>query len=535
MDGYALRAEETRGATRDRPARFRLVETIYAGARPSRSLLPGETARIFTGAPIPDGADTVVRQEAARSSGAEAEIFLEAQVGQHVRRRGEELTRGASLFEEGQRMDAWVAGVIASVGIARVRVRPRPRVAVLAVGDELLEPGAPAEPHQIHDSNRVFLSALAYDAGAAVVSTGRARDDRDELMRAITEALDRCDVLLTSGGASVGDRDLVKGVLRELGAEFVVDGVALKPGKPVGLARLGEKTVVVLPGNPGAAAVGFDQLARPVLLARQGAAEHRRRMRVRLDDNRHKQAGLTYLLSARLEERDGEQWARIRPQGAGQLLQNVSMDGWVILPPGRADFSHGEWVELELFANATWTSHSVASPLRAPTSDGALRGRGRPRALSIVGWSGAGKTRLIKALIPELRARGLRVAAVKHSSHAHPLHPEGTDSQTFAEAGADHVAFVTIQGVQITSQLADTDLLAVIERLNRSVDLVLVEGWKDGPLPKLEVRIPGTEPLSREGVLRVLDGPEPPSLDAMEELVTWLLESPEILFATSPR
>ena len=281
----------------------------------------------------------------------------------------------------------------------------------------------PPSPAQIHDSNRVFLSALARDAGAVVVATGRVRDDREVLARTLSEALSRCDVLITSGGASVGDRDLVKGVLRELGAELVVDGVALKPGKPVGLGRIGEKTVVVLPGNPGAAAVGFDQLARPILLARQGAVELRRRVRVRLEGNRHKQAGLAYLLSARLEDRDGEQWARIRPQGAGQLFQNVAMDGWVVLPPGRADFVHGEWVEMELFAGARWSSVFVererVDSVRTP-------------AISVVGWSNAGKTRLITALLRELHARGFRTAVLKHSSHAHPLHPEDSDTARFA-------------------------------------------------------------------------------------------------------
>ncbi len=521
MDGYAVRSEETRGATRDGPVRLRVVDTVYAGSRPARALRPGEATRIFTGAPIPDGADAVVRQEAARGADGEVEIFVEAAPGQHIRRRGEELRRGATLFEEGQRIDAWVAGVIASVGIARVQVRPPPRVSVLAVGDELLEPGAPAEPHQIHDSNRIFLAALARDAGAVVVSTGRAPDDREALNRAITESLARCDVLITSGGASVGDRDLVKGVLRELGAERVVDGVALKPGKPVALARLGAKAIVVLPGNPGAAAVGFDQLARPLLLARQGAVELRRRTRVRLDGDRHKQAGLTYLLSARLEDRDGEAWARLRPQGAGQLLQNVGMDGWVELPPGRADFTHGEWVEMEHLAGAKWTSLSRVGGRTERV--GVRVDPSRHRALSIIGWSGAGKTRLMKALIHELRARGLRVAAIKHSSHPHELHPAGSDTAALAEAGADPVAFITPRGVQVTTQ--DAHPLGTIERLSRSVDLVLVEGWKDGPLPKLEVRAPGAEPLAREGIQRIVDGPEPPAGAAWDELVAWVLQT----------
>ena len=156
------------------------------------------------------------------------------------------------------------------------------------------------------------------------------------------------DLLVTSGGASVGDRDRVKAVLRARGAALEVDGVALKPGKPVGLARWGALPVLILPGNPGAATVAFDQLGRPLLLALQGVREERRRVQVRLEEPRHKQGGLTYLLSARSEE--GR--ARIRPQGAGQLLQNVGAEGWVVLPPGRADFAAGEEVTLELFAGA---------------------------------------------------------------------------------------------------------------------------------------------------------------------------------------
>ncbi|HET9451908.1 MAG TPA: molybdopterin-binding protein, partial [Aggregicoccus sp.] len=156
------------------------------------------------------------------------------------------------------------------------------------------------------------------------------------------------ELLVTSGGASVGERDRVKAALRARGAQLEVDGVALKPGKPVGLARWEGLPVLVLPGNPGAATVAFDQLGRPLLLALQGVREERRRLRVQLEEARHKQAGLTYLLSARSES--GR--ARIRPQGAGQLLQNVGAEGWVVLPAGRADFAAGEEVALELFAGA---------------------------------------------------------------------------------------------------------------------------------------------------------------------------------------
>jgi molybdopterin molybdotransferase len=352
MDGWAVRSEETRGATRDRPARLRIVDTVYAGALPSRAIQPGEAARVFTGAPLPPGADAIVRQEAAR---AEADghvlIFITAAPGNDIRRAGEEVLAGTPLFPAGQRVDSAVLGVLASQGATTALVRPPPRVAVLATGDELVSPGTGALPHQVYESNLILVSALAREAGAEVLATERTRDEDSQLRDAITRLAPQVEVLITTGGASVGDRDRVKQVLAELGARFHVNGVALKPGKPVAVARLGDTAVVVLPGNPGAATVAFDQLGRPLLLKRQGVLEERRRMRVRLSEPRHKQAGLTYLITASVEHREdgGPPWARLRPQGAGQLLQNVDAEGYAVLPAGRADFAQGDEVELELF------------------------------------------------------------------------------------------------------------------------------------------------------------------------------------------
>ncbi|WP_224371463.1 molybdopterin molybdotransferase MoeA [Hyalangium versicolor] len=352
MDGWALRAEETRGVNRDRPARLRIVDTVYAGAPALRTLQPGEAARVFTGAPIPPGADAVVRQEAARAEeDGHVSIFITVPPGHDIRRAGEEVVAGTALFPAGQCVDSHVLGVLASMGAATALVRPAPRVAVLATGDELISPGTPALPYQVYESNLILMAALAQEAGAQVVATERARDDDAELRAAITALATKVDVLVTTGGASVGDKDRVKRVLAELGARFFVDGVALKPGKPVAVARLGDLAVVVLPGNPGAATVAFDQLGRPLLLRLQGVHEERRRLRVRLSEGRHKQAGLTYLITATVESREGGglPWARLRPQGAGQIFQNVGAEGFAILAPGRADFAEGDEVDLELF------------------------------------------------------------------------------------------------------------------------------------------------------------------------------------------
>lgn len=351
MDGYALRAEDSSGATRDRPARLRVVDTVYAGHLPSRSVQPGEASRIFTGAPLPEGANAILRQEATTvPAEGLVDVCVSVPPGKDIRPTGEDILAGSPLLRAGQRLEASVLGVLASMGDTHVLVRPLPRVAVLATGDELVSPGSPALPHQVYESNLVLVAALAREAGAHVVALERARDDDAELRSALRRLASQADVLVTTGGASVGERDRVKRVLAELGASFLVDGVALKPGKPVAVARLGDTAAVVLPGTPGAATVAFDQFARPLLLRFQGVHEERQLVRVRLDDGRHKQAGLTYLVSGTLETRpDGRTWARIRSQDTGQHLQNIGAEGYAVLPPGRADFAPGDEVDFERF------------------------------------------------------------------------------------------------------------------------------------------------------------------------------------------
>jgi molybdopterin molybdotransferase len=351
MDGYAVRAEDTSGSNRDRPARLRVVDAIYAGHLPSRSLQSGEASRIFTGAPLPQGATAIVRQEATvvPAEGL-VDVCIAVPPGKDIRPTGEDILEGMPLLRAGQRVEASMLGVLASMGDTHVLVRPLPRVAVLATGDELVPPGAPALPHQVYESNLLLVAALALEAGAHVVAQERARDEDEVLRSALQRLAQGNDVLITTGGASVGDKDRVKGLLAGLGASFLVDGVALKPGKPVAVARLGTTTVVVLPGTPGAATVAFDQFARPLLLRYQGVSEERQRVRVRLDAERHKQAGFTYLITGTLETReDGQVWTRMRSHGAGQHLQNIAAEGYAVLPPGRADFAEGDEVDFERF------------------------------------------------------------------------------------------------------------------------------------------------------------------------------------------
>jgi molybdopterin molybdotransferase len=367
MDGYALHASDTAGANRDLPARLQIIDTIYAGGCSKRSIGLGQAARIFTGAPMPVGADCVVRQEAARGEGDHVLIFVEAHTNANVRRRGEELADGDLALRAGQRLDAYALGVLASVGVARAAVWTRPRAAILTLGDELVPPGREAQTHQVYDSNAVLLTALAVEAGAEVTACRHAADREDAVREALEQLVPSADLLITSGGASVGDKDLAKRVLRSLGASIVFDGVAMKPGKSASVGVIGGHPVAILPGNPGAAAVAFDQIARPMLIKRQGVVETRPRTRARLGSAQHKQGGLTYLLSAKLEPNEGTiPTASIRPQGSGQLLQNIGVDGWVVLPPGRADFTEGDEATMELFAGATFRPALSANEGPAP-------------------------------------------------------------------------------------------------------------------------------------------------------------------------
>lgn len=355
MDGWAVRAEETRSATRDRPVTLRVVGVIPAGAPPEVVVGPGQAARIFTGAMLPEGANAVLRQEAAEDSGGTVRAFAEVRPGEHVRRAGEELGEGQVGLAARVPLDPYALWVAAALGHAHVTVARVPKAAVITVGDELIRVGREALPHQVYDSNGVLIASLCATLGVEVAFQVHAADDDVTIRTALEEALDMADLVVTSGGASVGDRDRVKHVIRSMGGTLHVDGVAVKPGKPLGVAELGGKPVVVLPGNPGAMALGFDQIARPMLLRAQGVREVRRRVPCRLHAAQHKQAGLEYYLSATLEW-DGR-WpplAHIRPQGAGYLVHSVGAHGWVILPRGRADFAAGEEQEIELFAFPRW-------------------------------------------------------------------------------------------------------------------------------------------------------------------------------------
>lgn len=275
MDGYAIRAADVSNASEDAPVRLHIVGESAAGRGWHHEMHAGQAVRIMTGAPVPAGADSVQQVELTREiEGTEVEILEPAVTGRSIVEQAAEIRSGTQVFSSGERIHAGMIAALTSFGYAQVSVGRQPRVAVLATGTELVSVDQKPGMDQIRDSNNFSISAYAQLAGATIERLPLAGDDQKLLRNQISEASERCDVVITSGGVSVGVYDFTKLALSELNAEFFFEKIALRPGKPTVFARLPNGTLVFgLPGNPVSVSVTFNLFARTALLAAQGAKE----------------------------------------------------------------------------------------------------------------------------------------------------------------------------------------------------------------------------------------------------------------------
>ena len=249
MDGYAVRAEDTSGASRATPRLLRRIETIYTGQVPQRRVGNGECAEIATGAPMPEGADAVVMvEETDIDDGGLVSVFAPASARQNIGRQGSDIQQGQHVLQPVTLLNASRLGSIAALGVTDIAVYAKPRVAVLSTGNEIVEPGQPLAPGQIYDINRVTVSAVVSDNGGVAVPYRTASDTIEDLQRAVNECLDQ-DVMVFSGGSSVGERDLILDVVAARG-EMLFHGIAVKPGKPTAFGRIGGKLFFGMPGYP---------------------------------------------------------------------------------------------------------------------------------------------------------------------------------------------------------------------------------------------------------------------------------------------
>ena len=336
MDGYAVRAADTVSA----PCELTELGTLAAGASTDVVVGAGQALRIMTGAPLPVGADAIVMVELTEpgSSPGTVRIAEAVQLGTSVRRAGSDIAAGDVVLAKGTVLTPGVLGVLASLGASRAPCHRRPRVGVLSTGDELVAPGELLGPGQIRDANRPMLLALVAQSGCTPVDLGIVGDDRAALVQAISQGVEGCDALVTSGGVSVGDFDLAKVVLDELG-EMRWMQIAIRPAKPFAFGVVGGVPVFGLPGNPVSSLVSFELLARPGLRALMGhAVVHRPKVPALADVPFERDPdGKTHFVRARSSvEVDGRvHVAPVTGQGSHQLASMAGADALVVLPDGR--------------------------------------------------------------------------------------------------------------------------------------------------------------------------------------------------------
>ena len=349
VDGYGLTAADLDGRSRFLASS---VSRIGAGELPERPIRSGETVQLLTGAPVPTGVAAVVMEEKVEVSAHELRV-PKAELGQNIRRRGEDLTAGSVIVERGSVLDARHLAVLSACGLLRVSVRRPVRVGVLSTGNELLEPGTALRPGGVYDANRAMLLAMLASGGGDMIDLGRVNDHLDEVTQALRLQAERCDLIVRSGGVSGSDADYVVEAVRRAGGECRRLLLALKPGKPIVVGRIAETVVLSLPGNPVAAMVGALLFARPAIRALGGAKPAGdSAIFVRAAEPLSHRAGRAEYLPAGMCGRDSEGMILIRRLGRGgsaRLRPLVLADGLACIPRHSGDVPAGGLVHFYPF------------------------------------------------------------------------------------------------------------------------------------------------------------------------------------------
>lgn len=345
MDGFAVRADDTSGATRDVARTLRCVGSIFTGMVPSIGVARGECVAIATGAPMPDGADAVVMVEDTDRTGDEVRVFAPVHPRQNVGRQGADLAAGDTVLQAGSVITPGRLGALAAAGIAEPLVFARPAVAILSTGDEIVEPGRPLGPGQIYDVNGHTLSAIVRMHGGVPIPLPRAPDAMEALMQAVAEAAESADLIVFSGGSSVGERDLILDVMRAAG-EVIFHGISVKPGKPTALGRVHSRPALGMPGNPTSCLSNGYLLLAPMLRRMARLPEHRPHvLRLPLARRILSTTGRHQFYTVQVA--DGSAVPVFK--SSGDITSMSQADGYIEIPAQTASVEAGEMVEVVLF------------------------------------------------------------------------------------------------------------------------------------------------------------------------------------------
>ncbi|MBT5764622.1 MAG: molybdopterin molybdotransferase MoeA, partial [Nitrospina sp.] len=349
MDGYALIAQDIQSATPENPVKLEVVEEIAAGYTAKGTLKPGQTMRIMTGAPIPPGADAVLMQEDTQKDGNSILCLDRADVEENIRRAGEDVKIGEGVLKKGTTLSPAHIGMMAVVGRSQIAVSQRPTVSILSTGDEILELDETPQGPQIFNSNGHMLAAQIKSAGGIPLYLGIAKDTEKDLMEKFEWAL-KADIVVSSGGVSVGDYDLVKSSLQKMGQDMLFWKVAMKPGKPLAFGRIGKIPIFGLPGNPVSSFVSFEQFVRPSLRKVLGCSDlSHKTVQAKLTRTIHKKPGRLHFLSSIVSWTDGEY--TVTPageQGSGILKSAANANSLLIFPLEADEIKQGQEVAVQL-------------------------------------------------------------------------------------------------------------------------------------------------------------------------------------------
>ncbi len=347
MDGYAVRYEDSIDASQSTPVKLAVVETS--------EVVTGQAKQVWTGNPIPKGANAVVMLENTNREASVLEIYSPLTPGVNIIRHGEDVKKGQIIAKEGTRLNPYQIGLAAALGYSQLQVYKKPRIAILATGNEITSVGTKAGEHQIFDSNKITLSTMCQELGAETINCGIAKDTMDEIMEKICKALKDADALITTGGTSVGGLDLVPDAVNRVGKPGVIaHGLALKPAMPTGVAVLDDKPVMILSGNPVASIIGFEVFGRPAVCRLLGLNKTEKRPMLKAVMARKVSSTLgrrTYVrVLVKLEA--GELLVEpVSAKGPSSISTMTQSNGYVVIPENREGLKEGENVMVQMFGN----------------------------------------------------------------------------------------------------------------------------------------------------------------------------------------